>query len=55
MKYRHNRYHLIRTGSVMFFQLGFAFLLPGILKRLNEPEFYFTYFWPLKPGLRVAW
>lgn len=48
MKYRHNRYHLIRTSSVMFFQLGLAFLLPQFLRRLNEPEFYFTYFWPLK-------
>ena len=27
-KYRHSRYHLVRTGSVMFFQLGFAFLIP---------------------------
>jgi Pyruvate/2-oxoacid:ferredoxin oxidoreductase delta subunit len=53
MKYRHNRYQLIRTCSVMFFQLGFAFLLPGLLQRLNEPEFYFTYFWPLKPD--YAW
>ena len=49
MKYRHNRYQLIRTASVMFFQLGFAFLIPQILKSFNEPEFYFTYFWPLKP------
>ncbi len=53
MRYRHNRYHLIRTGSVMFFQLGFAFLLPGFLKAMNQPEFYFTYFWPLKPN--YAW
>ena len=49
MRYRHSRYHIIRTCSVMFFQLGFAFLLPGILRKLNEPDFYFTYFWPLKP------
>ncbi len=49
MKYRHSRYQLIRTSSVMFFQLGFAFLLPAFLKSINEPEFYFTYFWPLKP------
>ena len=48
-KYRHNRYEQIRTASVMFFQLGFAFLLPQLLKAINEPEFYFTYFWPLKP------
>jgi Pyruvate/2-oxoacid:ferredoxin oxidoreductase delta subunit len=47
-KYRHNRYHQIRTLSVMFFQLGFAYLIPNILKSLNQPEFYFSYFWPLK-------
>ncbi len=50
MKYRHNRYQLMRTASVMFFQLVFAFWLPGLLKALNQPEFYFTYFWPLKYG-----
>jgi len=49
LKYRHNRYQLVRTGSVMFFQLGFAFLLPGVLKRVANNEFYFTYFWPLSP------
>jgi len=47
-KYRHNRYHQVRTASIMFFQLGFAFLIPFILKGLNQPDFYFTYFWPLK-------
>jgi hypothetical protein len=47
-RHRHNRYHVIRTFSVMFFQLGIAFLLPMFLKKLNEPEFYFSYFWPLK-------
>ena len=47
-KYRHSRYQFIRTASVMFFQLGFAFLLPGLLLGLQRPEFYFTYFWPLK-------
>jgi len=49
LKYRHNRYQIVRTCSVMFFQLGFAFLLPGILKRVANNEFYFTYFWPLSP------
>jgi len=49
MKYRHNRYQLVRTSSVFFFQLGFAFLIPNVLKAMNQPEFYFTYFWPLKP------
>ena len=47
-KYRHVRYQLIRTVSVMFFQLGFAFLLPGLLQFFQQPEFYFSYFWPLK-------
>jgi len=46
-KYRHNPYQRLRTISVMFFQLGFAFLIPGLLMRLQQPEIYFTYFWPL--------
>ena len=47
-KYRDSRYHVIRTFSVMFFQLGFAFVIPQLLLLLNQPEFYFSYFWPLK-------
>jgi len=47
-KYRHNNYHLVRTCSIMFFQAAFAFLIPYTLKRLNQPDFYFSYFWPLK-------
>ncbi len=47
-KYRHNRYQRIRTFSVMFFQLVFAYLIPSILVLFNRPEFYFSYFWPLK-------
>lgn len=47
-KYKHSRYQVIRTISVMFFQLGFAFLIPAFLMKLNQPEFYFSYFWPLK-------
>lgn len=48
LKYRHNRYQLLRTASVCFFQLGFSFLIPSFLKMMNEPDYYFTYFWPLK-------
>ena len=48
LKYRHNRYQQIRTISVMFFQLGFSFLIPAWMLLMNQPEFYFTYFWPLK-------
>jgi len=45
---RHNRYQIIRTISVIFFQLIFAFIIPNILVLLNEPGYYFSYFWPLK-------
>ena len=48
MRYRHNRYQLIRTASVMFFQFAFGFTLPQVLKAFSQPEYYFTYFWPLK-------
>lgn len=47
LKYRHNRYQQVRTISVMFFQLIFAWLLPGILVKLYNYEPYFTYFFPL--------
>ncbi|MEO0481536.1 MAG: 4Fe-4S binding protein [Planctomycetota bacterium] len=46
-RYQHNRYQLLRTGSVTFFQLGIAFLLPQLLAASEKPEFYFSYFWPL--------
>ena len=48
-KYRHNRYERIRTGSVMFFQLAFAFLIPEIMARLNGdlPYYDLKNVWPL--------
>jgi ferredoxin-type protein NapH len=47
IKYRHNRYQIIRTFSVMFFQTTFAFILPEILVRLNQPYYDFKNIWPL--------
>ena len=47
-KYRHNRYQLVRTASVMVFQLGFAFLLPNLLVRFQKPYMEFNGVWPLK-------
>jgi len=47
-KYRHDRYQQMRTASVMGFQLVFAFLIPNLLQLFHQPEFYFSYFWPLK-------
>ena len=35
-RYRHNRYQILRTISVMFFQLFFAFLIPEIMEGLNS-------------------
>jgi ferredoxin-type protein NapH len=55
LRYRGNRYQQLRTLSVMFFQLGFAFLLPQLLKAFRHPEHYFTYFWPLKPEYLYPW
>jgi len=41
---RHNKYQIIRTVSVMFFQLILAYLIPMFIVN----GFFFTYFWPLK-------
>jgi len=46
-KYRHNRYQVFRTCSVMFFQTGIAFLLPEFMQRLNQPYYDFKNMWPL--------
>ncbi|MDR9456697.1 MAG: 4Fe-4S binding protein [Salegentibacter sp.] len=51
LKYRNNRYEVLRTFSVMFFQLGFAFLIPEILIRLNQPYFNPANIWPLNYDL----
>src|SRR5690606_31068784 len=48
LKYRHSNYHTLRTWVNMLVQLLLAFLLPGLLLLFNQPEFYFSYFWPLK-------
>lgn len=49
LKYRHSRHHTLRTLVLMAVQLVLAFLLPQILRAFQQPEFYFSYFWPLKP------
>ena len=55
VKYRHSNYQLVRTASVMFFQLAFAFLIPEILVRLNQPYFDFKNMWPLDYDFFDAW
>lgn len=51
-KYRNNKYERLRTFSVMFFQLSFAFLIPELMLRLNSENFTLPYYdlkniWPL--------
>ncbi|WP_421875955.1 4Fe-4S binding protein [Marinoscillum sp.] len=55
IKYRHSKYQIVRTLSVMFFQLAIAFLLPEILVRLNQPYFDFKNMWPLDYDFFDAW
>ncbi len=54
VKYRHNRYQIIRTISVIFFQLVFAYSLPYILEAFNDSPGYFQKdlknVWPLNYG-----
>lgn len=47
-KYRHNRYLVVRTSVVIFIQATFAFSIPHLLKFFHQPEYYFSYLWPLK-------
>ncbi|WMN07085.1 4Fe-4S binding protein [Marivirga arenosa] len=47
LKYRHSPYQMVRTVSVMFFQLAFAFVIPEILVRLNQPYMDLKNMWPL--------
>lgn len=47
IKYRHSRYQLVRTASVTFFQIGFAFLLSNILQRMQLPARDLKNIWPL--------
>ena len=49
LKYRHNRYQQLRTVSVMFFQLGFAYLIPEFMYVMNSdlPYYDLKNVWPL--------
>lgn len=47
LKYRENKYQLVRTSSVMFFQLCIAFLLPELLSKFQLPSADLKNMWPL--------
>ena len=57
LKYRHNRYQQIRTFSVMFFQLGFAFLIPEFMYVMNNdlPYYDLKSVWPLNYYIFDEW
>jgi polyferredoxin len=55
LKYRHNQYQVLRTLSVMFFQLCFAFAIPELLDRLNQPSMDLKNMWPLNYYFFFDW
>lgn len=55
IKYRHNKYQIIRTSVVLFFQVAFAFLIPEILVAFNKPWFDFKNAWPLNYTFFFDW
>lgn len=59
LKYRHNSYQVIRTLSVMFFQLVLAFLIPEIMEGLNGGASWYDRdlknMWPLDYDFFHEW
>lgn len=54
-KYRHNKYEVSRTISIIFFQTVIAFILPEILLSLNLPYNDFKNVWPLNYYFFFDW
>ncbi|GBF21367.1 MULTISPECIES: 4Fe-4S binding protein [Arenibacter] len=55
IKYRHNIYQTVRTTSVLFFQIVFAFLIPEIMVRLQMPYYDFKNAFPLDYDFFFQW
>ena len=55
IKYRHNKYQILRTSSVLFFQIVFAFLIPEILVRFEKPWYDFKNAFPLDYDSFFSW
>ena len=55
IKYRHNNYQILRTTSVLFFQIVFAFLIPEILVRFEKPWYDFKNAFPLDYDFFFRW
>jgi ferredoxin-type protein NapH len=55
IKYRDNIYQIVRTTSVLFFQIVFAFLIPEIMVRLQMPYYDFKNAFPLDYDFFFQW
>ncbi|WP_240723596.1 4Fe-4S dicluster domain-containing protein [Flavobacterium sp. J27] len=55
IKYRHNSYQVVRTASVLFFQIIFAFLLVEILPLFDLPGVDLKNAWPLDYNFVTDW
>ncbi len=55
IKYKNNNYQIIRTISLMFFQLCFAFIIPEIMASLNQPAMDLKNMWPLNYYFFFDW
>jgi Pyruvate/2-oxoacid:ferredoxin oxidoreductase delta subunit len=55
IKYRHDVYQVVRTTSVLFFQIVFAFLIPEIMISLNKPGYDFKNAFPLDYDFFFEW
>ena len=55
IKYRNNKYQIMRTTSVLFFQVVFAFLLLEILPLFGLPGVDLKNIWPLDYDFLFDW
>jgi ferredoxin-type protein NapH len=55
IKYRHNQYQIVRTASVLFFQIIFAFLLVELLPLFGLPGVDLKNAWPLDYNFLTDW
>ena len=55
IKYRNNQYQIVRTASVLFFQIIFAFLLVELLPLFGLPGVDLKNAWPLDYNFLTDW
>ncbi|MCH2216039.1 MAG: 4Fe-4S binding protein [Flavobacteriales bacterium] len=55
LKYKGNKYQQVRTASVLFFQIAFAFTLPQILTSFQLPAYDLKSAWPLEYTFFFDW